>query len=115
MTDTSPQPSTVLTGGTTDTAIDAVIPPGAESFEQGTETGDPNFALAKLASFLEDFFPEEVRRTNVQVPDSPVDVAIRLLQGLSASAPLSALPRCSEDYCNQPQGHSSEHGWVHNG
>lgn len=105
------------TASTTDTAVDGLVPPGAE--EHGPEDveigGDPIFEVAKLTVFLEDAFPGERNRSNRQVPESPVDTAIRLLQALSASAPLSVLDRCQAEYCNRPAGHDGDHGWVHNG
>lgn len=111
------EPTQPTTGQTVDTASDGLVPPGADAYgpEEVESSGDPIFEVAKLATFLEDTFPEERNRSNRQVPESPVDTAIRLLQALSASAPLSALPRCGEEYCNKPQGHGEVHGWVHNG
>lgn len=101
--------------GQTDTTTDGVIPPGAVSYEHDEESGEPTFEIARLAAFLDTSFPEEMTRSNRQVPESPVDVAIRLLQALSASAPPHVLERCGEEYCNQPQGHRGEHGVVHSG
>lgn len=113
----SEQPTQATSGQTTDTSVDGLVPPGAEDYQHDVleETGDPIFQVAKLASFLDERFPGERSRSNRQAPETPADTAIRLLQSLSASAPLSALERCAEAYCNKPSDHEDEHGWVHNG
>ncbi len=111
MTDTSTQDI----AGQTETSNDNLIPPGAEAYEAlpEFEEGNPTFEIARLAAFLDQTFPGEMDRTNVQVPDGPVAVAIRLLQSLSVTAHPSVLPRCGQEYCNQPQGHLTEHGVIH--
>lgn len=106
---------TSLTATVTDTGTDGLVPPGAESYEHDEETGDTTYEITKLAMFLQENFPGEMSRSNRQAPEGVVDVAIRIIQGLSASAPLSVLERCEEDYCNRPKGHVGDCGWVHNG
>lgn len=106
---------TQTVASTTETSNDNLVPPGAEAHEHVEETGDPTFEIAKLGGFLEENFPEEMRLSNLQVPESAVDVAIRLLLALSSTAPLSAVQRCDQEYCNRPAGHSGDCGWVHNG
>lgn len=113
----SEQPTQITSGQTAETTEDNLTPLGATpgapvEFE---EVGDPLFDIAKLASFLDEAFPGERDRTNLQQPESVVDTAIRMLQALSASAPLSVLARCGEEYCNRPAGHVGECGVVHNG
>lgn len=103
------------TAGQTETAVDGLVPPGAVDFGQAEESGDPTFEIARLAAFLDGAFPGEMARSNRQVPESPVEVAIRLLQALSATAPLHVLERCSAEFCNKAEDHQDEHGWVHNG
>lgn len=109
------EPTQPTSGQTTETAVDGLVPPGATDYAEQEETGDPIFEITKLASFLDDAFPGERSRSNRQVPEPVVDTAIRLLQSLSAAAPLSVLSRCPQEYCNRPEGHEGDHGWVHNG
>lgn len=110
----SEQPTQVTSGQTAETSADNLTPVGAPDYSVD-DVDDPTFQVVKLATWLEENFPQERSRSNRQVPESPVDTAIRLLQALSASAPLSVLPRCGEPYCNRPESHEGEHGWVHNG
>ncbi len=113
MTDISTEPTGSF-AQTTDTSNDVLTPPGAEVFDLPEfETGNPTFEIAKLAAFIDETFPRELDRTNTQVPDSPVDVAIRLLMRLSATAGPHAITRCDQEYCNRPQGHTGDCGIVH--
>jgi hypothetical protein len=109
----SDQPTAEI-AGQTETSNDNLIPPGAEGAEVD-EVGGSDFEVAKLAAYLQGVFPEEWVRSNRQRPEGPVDMAIRLLQGFVAASPASVLERCPEEYCNQPKGHGTVHGWVHNG
>lgn len=72
-------------------------------------------ALGRLQGFLEEHFPDEVTRSNLQHPEGPVEVAIRLLTGLHAQKPPTQVERCPAEYCNKPVNHREAHGWVHYG
>lgn len=74
---------------------------------------DPQQEVERLDTFLAEHFPEELTRTNVQQPESTVDIAIRLLTALAAKVPPSQQERCTDQYCNKPFGHRDIHGWVH--
>lgn len=84
----------------------------------GDSAADPADAaeIDRLADYLSDNFPDEV----AQPPGKPegetvVDVAIRLLTKLSASAHPSQITRCDEQFCNQPLHHTTPHGWTNVG
>lgn len=117
MSDSAPASTSHMeTAGQTETSDDNLVPPGAQAYPQGLGTADDSAEVSRLAMFLAVNFPDEVNRTNVQVPESPVDVAIRLLTGLHAHT-ANAEPdvRCAQEFCNKPQGHTDVHGWVHYG
>lgn len=97
--------------GVHETAADNYEAPGQTTHEV---TGhEASAELDRLHLWLAQHFPDEVTRTNTQQPEGPVDLAIRLLSGLSASVPPSQQERCTESYCNKPAGHTDIHGWVH--
>lgn len=96
--------------GVTDTSTDSLVPPLASPLE-GTPTADPGGEVDRLTQFLFDRFPGEMDRTNRQVAETPVDVAIRLLSALSGQG--TSIERCDREYCNKPRGHQDLHGWVH--
>lgn len=109
-------PVQATSGLTHDTTMEGPsFPP--DFIRQGAPIADPGEALRnphaaeinRLNSFLMTSFPTEMNRTNRQAPESPVDVAIRLLQGLGAT---SAGPRCGQQYCNLPLNHDGDHGFV---
>jgi hypothetical protein len=50
-----------------------------------------------------------MQRTNVASPESTVDVAVRLLQGLGSTG---AGVRCTTEYCNLPLNHDGDHGFI---
>lgn len=95
---------------TTETSTDNLVPPGMETHV--APEVDPWVQTAKLATFLETSFPEEIDLSNRQQPETPVDTAIRLLQGFVAKTPPSQVSRCTESYCNRAAGHTDAHGWV---
>jgi hypothetical protein len=92
----------------TETSDDNFIPPGATSNSMVADHAV--LQVTKLAGFLVENFPDEVALTNRQVPETPVDTAIRLLLSWSAKSP--AIVRCQVDYCNKAVNHQGEHGWV---
>lgn len=98
--------------GQTETAEDSFTAPGSEPLE----TLSPEQEVDVLEGYLRESFPEEFRRTNRQVPETPVEIAIRLLAGLHAHvAAGSPDVRCQERFCNKARGHTDAHGWVHFG
>lgn len=109
-------PIQATSGATADTSTEspAVVPGfithGAPIADPGEALRNPYAAeVNKLNSFLMTSFPGEMRRTNRQEFESPVDVAIRLLQGLGSTG---AGPRCKQEYCNLPLNHDGDHGYV---
>lgn len=99
-------------GGTHETAESDLVPPGAHGHE--IDNPDPDAEIARLRSYLEERFPDQVDLSNRQVPESPVDIAIRLLSGY-ASVVTNRGARCDHEYCNKPQSHTDAHGWIHYG
>jgi hypothetical protein len=91
---------------TQETDADQITPLSLISTEPETD----DVKITKLSSFLRSQFPGEVNRTNRPVPEHPVDVAIRLLTGLTTQGHVA---RCREPYCNRPSGHGEPHAWVH--
>jgi hypothetical protein len=92
----------------TDTTEMDLIPPGVL-----THVADQAvLQVTMLADFLVENFPGEINLTNYQIPETPVETAIRLLKALTANTVLDRFRRCSEDYCNRTQGHDGVHGWV---
>jgi hypothetical protein len=65
--------------------------------------------LNKLRTFLMTAYPREMHRAVLTRAESPVDVAIRLLKGLSA---IQGGAKCSSEYCNLPVNHDGAHGFV---
>lgn len=109
-------PVQAVSGATYDTSVEApaqiasFMTHGAPIADPGTALRNPHAAeVNRLHTFLMTSFPNEMRRTNVAASETPVDVAIRLLQGLGSTG---AGTRCGEEYCNLPQGHDGEHGYV---
>jgi hypothetical protein len=109
-------PLQVTSGATHDTSVEApsTVAPfmdhGAPIADPGTALRNPHAAeINRLNTFLMSRFPREIGRTNVAVAESPVDVAIRLLQGLGATG---TGPRCPEQYCNLPVNHDGNHGYI---
>ena len=114
--DGSQVPTQATSGYTQDTAAEAptehpgFMRSGAPISDPGEALRNPYAAeLNKLQTFLMTAYPKEMARTNVVAPQSPVDVAIRLLQGLGAT---TATARCQDEYCNLPANHDGDHGFV---
>jgi hypothetical protein len=100
------------TAGQTETSNDSLLAPGNEEHVPLTAEAE----VEVLEAFLREEFPEEFKRTNRQVPESPVEIAIRMLQALHAHVAAGAPDvRCAETFCNKPNGHTDSHGWVHFG
>lgn len=94
----------------TESPSPALLVHGAPIADPGEALRNPHAAeINRLNTFLMQSFPREMARTNVQKPESPVDVAIRLLRGLTATG---VYARCSTQYCNLPVDHDGEHGFV---
>jgi hypothetical protein len=118
MTTTDHQiPAQVTSGQTVDTTEDG-LPATAPAFMQhGAPISDPGEALRnphaadlnRLNSFLMERFPQQMSRTNRPIQETPVDTAIRLLSGLSSTG---VFARCTESYCNLPEAHDGDHGFV---
>jgi hypothetical protein len=107
-------PVQATSGVTADTSVEAPSQPfmahGAPISDPGTALRDPYAAeINKLNSFLMTSFPGEMGRTNRQTAESPVEVAIRLLQGLGSTGTGA---RCRVEYCNLPAQHDGDHGYV---
>lgn len=107
------EPTQHNNASTVETTEGDTVPPDATA-HVGSRF-DSVFQVLDLQAFLEQHFPAEVDLTNRQVPERTVDTAIRLLLSLSVTAPASQVTRCTEEYCNQPQGHTTPHGVVHTG
>lgn len=112
MTASTSVPTQATSGMVLDTTQES-----AQALVQGAPIADPGEALRnphaaeinKLNTFLMQAFPAAMGRTNRQTPETPVDVAIRLLRGLGATG---THLRCTSEYCNLPRGHQGEHGVV---
>lgn len=112
--DGSQVPAQVTSAYTQDTADEA---PVTHPDVVGTPLSDPGEALKdpakaelnKLHTFLMTAYPQEMTRSNVVKPESSVDVAIRLLQGLGVT---TGTPRCPAEYCNLPANHDGAHGFI---
>lgn len=98
------------TAGQVETSNDNLVPPGQITHEHILY--DAESQVEALASFLAEHFPGEVALTNRQVPEAPVETAMRLLMGRQARAD-APTTRCPEMFCNKAVGHSDVHGWVH--
>lgn len=93
------------------TAEPDLVPPLQETHI--SPAGQAISEIRRLRLYLEEQFPHEVDLTNRQVPETTVETAIRLLRGLSATAPPQQVKRCPEEYCNQISGHEGVHRWTH--
>lgn len=106
-------PVQAVSGATYDTSVEApsvALTHGAPIADPGTALRDPYAAeVNRLHSFLMTNFPKEMGRTNTPTPEGAVSVAIRLLQGMGSTV---AGVRCREEYCNLPQNHDGNHGYV---
>jgi hypothetical protein len=103
-------PTQATTGATADTVQPGIMVKGAPIADPAEAMHNPYAAeVTKLHTFLMTAFPGAMGRTNVVAAETPVDVAIRLLQGLSATG---VFRRCSAEYCNLPDEHDGEHGTV---
>lgn len=109
-------PVQTTSGATYDTSVEGAS--STPSFmDHGAPIKDPGESLRneyaaevnRLNTFLMQAFPAEMGRTNRPVAETPVDVAIRLLRALGSTG---AGPRCSEEYCNLPDAHNGDHGFV---
>lgn len=92
------------------TGTDTITGPSAPEPVADVEPAEAQ--LERLARFLRSRYPNEGSLLPDGNPESPADVAIRLLQGLQANTGNAGLPRCPEQYCNQSEGHQSPHGIV---
>jgi hypothetical protein len=109
-------PVQATSGATHDTSTEspAFVPGfmthGAPIADPGVALRNPHAAeVNRLNTFLMTRFPAEMSRTRAASRETPVDVAIRLLQGLGSTG---AGPRCGEEYCNLPALHDGDHGFV---
>lgn len=94
-----------------DTTTSDTIPPGSVQDRREHETtGDSDYHVLRLADYLRAHFPRQMEVTR-QYVEHPVDVAIRLLAGLSSHSP-QVTEHCKEPYCNKPLHHADEHGWI---
>ena len=110
-------PTQTTSGQTTDTshvevpAVPVLGHHGAPIADPGEALRNPYAAeLNRLHSFLMTRFPRQMNRSNTQLPESPVDAAIRLLSGLGTAG--TGIVRCPEQYCNLPKDHDGDHGFV---
>lgn len=93
-----------------DTTTQDIVPPGADTHV--AKNGSPMMQVKRIKDFLEINYPDEMQRSNKQVVEHPADIAIRLLAGLTAKAHPSQVVRCAFNYCNKPESHIDEHGWI---
>lgn len=93
-----------------DTTTADLIPPGQTSHV--ALNGSPMQQVKRLKDYLEINFPDEMTRSNSQHKEHAADIAIRLITGLTAKAHPSQVAHCKQDYCNKPEHHIDEHGWV---
>lgn len=93
-----------------DTTTADLIPPGADAHV--ALNGSPMQQVKRLKDYLEINYPDEMTRSNKQVKEHPADIAIRLLTGMAAKAHPASVQRCAQNYCNKPQNHIDEHGWI---
>lgn len=114
--DGSQVPSQATSGFTLDTAEEVPMA-HPEFMRTGVPVSDPGEALRnpyaaqvnRLHNFLMTAYPREMSRSNVVTPETAVDVAIRLLQGLGVT---TGNARCPAQYCNLQANHDGEHGFV---
>lgn len=112
---TTPEPASTLrqeNAETHDTTADSFIPPGVTDRLVEMDAADQ---VEALTQFLDRNFPGEMQRSNRQVPELPVETAMRLLLGLAGKANLTSARRCDEPFCNKNAGHADVHGMVHYG
>jgi hypothetical protein len=114
--DGSQVPSQVTSGYVQDTSDEApathpqYMATGAPIVDPGVALRDTYAAeINRLNTFLMTAYPREISRSNVVAPESPVDIAIRLLQGLSTVNPGR---KCPAEYCNLQSNHDGDHGFV---
>lgn len=108
--DGSQVPSQVTSGYVQDTSDEVPVVHGAPIADPGEAIRNPYAGeLNRLQTFLMTSFPQEMNRSNVVTPESPVDVAIRLLKGLGV---VTGSNRCQTEYCNLPVNHDGEHGYI---
>jgi len=109
--DGSQVPSQVTSGFVQDTSDETPSQiHGAPISDPGEALRNPYAAeLNRLQTFLMTSFPQEMTRSNIVRPESPVDVAIRLLQGLGV---VTGTNRCPAEYCNLPANHDGDHGFI---
>lgn len=111
-------PSQATSGQTHDTTEDNVRLNMPEFMRHNAPISDPGEALRnpyageinKLNSFLMEKFPDQMKLSNRQKNESPVDTAIRLLSGASTAG--MNIQRCGEEYCNLPKNHDGDHGYI---
>jgi hypothetical protein len=107
-------PIQLISGQTADTTEEVprlYMQHGAPISDPGEAMRNPHAAeVNRLNSFLMSKFPRQMDRTNRPQQESPVDTAIRLLSGMATSG--TGLARCAEQYCNLPQNHDGDHGYV---
>lgn len=104
-------PTQVTSGYVQETSEEVPVPiHGAPIADPGEALRNP-FAgeINRLHGFLMVSFPNEMNRSNLVAPESPVDVAIRLLKGLST---VGGGTRCPVEYCNLPINHDGDHGFI---
>lgn len=107
-------PHAETSGRVLDTTTSDTVPPGsAQDLGTHEKTGNSDYHVLRLTEYLREHFPHQMEVTR-QFAEHPVDVAIRLLAGLSSQAPQVA-EHCKEPYCNRPKGHADDHGWVNYG
>lgn len=72
------------------------------------KSGSPIQQVARLKEYLSTWYPDAA------LPgEHAADTAIRLLQSQAAvDVSILIAPRCREQYCNKPDGHTDEHGWI---
>lgn len=112
MTYSTAVPTQATSGMVQDTSeeVAPVMVHGAPIADPGEALRNPHAGeINRLHSFLMTAFPGAMGRTNVQTPETPVDVAIRLLTGLSATG---THRRCTAEYCNLPAEHDGDHGFI---
>lgn len=111
-------PTQATSGQTADTTEETPRLNMPDYMQHGAPIADPGEALRnphaaelnRLNSFLMTRFPAETKLQNRQKPETPVDTAIRLLSGLGTQG--TGIKRCGEEYCNLPESHDGDHGYV---
>lgn len=104
-------PTMATSGGTHDTTEDnaQLVLPKPPTDDPGEALSNPHVAdLNRLHNFLIVNYPNEFNRTNRQKPETAVEIAMRLLSGVGTSR----VPTCQSPYCNLPNNHQGDHGWV---